>query len=108
MKPTLFQRLENPRNKLIRIYDNPDYADRFTICYIRQESKHNGVSWFPYRAASSHPYDPQGIGLYGESPHAPIDFPCAGMGRKNHLGKRISFSELPADVQRLVVQDLVS
>jgi len=27
------------------------------------------------------------------------------MGRKNHLGKRIPFSELPPDCQRLVMQD---
>ena len=106
MKPTLLKRLQNPKNRLIRVYDNPECGDRFTVCYLQSVAAPNGVKWFPYRGASSDPFHPQGVGVYAESPNAPIDFPSVRIGRKNHLGRRIPFSDLPADVQKLVVADL--
>ena len=106
MSADLVTRLKNPRNKLARIYDNPDFGDRYTIVYLSHQVADDGSKWFPYRAASANPFHPQGIGLYQESPAAPVDFPCARVGRRNHLGRRIVFDDLPSDVQALVLSDL--
>ena len=64
---------------------------------------------WPYLGMSAHPYDPQGYGQRGETRDKPCDtdrwgFPAA-MGRKNHLGRRIPFAELPEDCRKLVMQD---
>jgi hypothetical protein len=53
------------------------------------------------------PFHPQGFGQHGESDRGPVDFPPCRLGRRNHLGKRILFADLPPDCQRLVVQDLL-
>ena len=110
---TLRARLANPRNKLARFYDNggPEAGgsfDRFTAAYLDQQSNAGGQRWFWYRGMSAHPFDPQGFGCSGESTGTPVDYPVARLGRRNHLGKRIRFADLPPDCQRLVVQDLIS
>jgi len=59
------------------------------------------------------PFHPQGIGMHGHSNHRPADtFSANGrycwppaLGRKNHLGTRIAFKDLPADCRKLVLQD---
>lgn len=79
--------------KPIRCYDNGDRsADRYTVVYM----------FCPERAYRSYsaigmnhePFHPQGIGMH-----------CAAVPGK-HLGKRIRFSDLPADCQKAVTQDL--
>lgn len=105
---TLRARLANPRNKLARFYDNGESADRYTAAYLAQQSNAGGQRWFWYRGMSVHPSDPQGFGCSGESTGTPVDYPVARLGRRNHLGKRIRFADLPPDCQRLVVQDLIS
>lgn len=80
----------------IRCYDNGGATfDRYTIVFTKKRV--NGV--FVYVGASEHPFDPQGFGQHGES-DSPIDRPTY-----SHLGKRIAFTDLPPDVQRLVVSD---
>jgi hypothetical protein len=86
-------------NKLrgVRIYDNggPDKkggsVDRYTVCYRECH---------PYVGMCSHPFHPQGVCQHGEHWQA-IDRP-----RHAHLGKRISFDDLPADCQTVVLRDL--
>ncbi len=110
MKPTkqsLIRRLSNHRNRLARFYDNAETADRFTASYLAVQSNYGGQRWFWYRGMSVHPSDPQGFGCSGESKGVPVDFPPAPLGRKNHLGRRIRFQDLPEDCQRLVLQDLM-
>jgi hypothetical protein len=48
---------------------------------------------------SSNPFHPQGFGQHGEADHT-IDRPTYG-----HLGKRITFEQLPPDCQMLVWSD---
>jgi len=67
-----------------------------------------GMSWFQYVGMSALPFHPQGVGMHGEYKRQ-IDVNKWGyapaMGRKNHLGKRIPFTQLPPDCQRLVLSD---
>ena len=64
---------------------------------------------WPYLAMNSAPFHPQGFGQNGETKDKPCDtdrwgFPAA-MGRKNHLGRRIPFGDLPEDCRKLVMGD---
>ncbi len=110
-------RLTNPRNKLARFYDNGGADnggsfDRFTAVYLAPMIKKDGTRYSPdsyaYAGMSAEPFHPQGFGQHGESDRGPVDYPVARLGRRNHLGKRILFADLPPDCQRLVVQDLIS
>jgi hypothetical protein len=76
----------------IRCYDNGgETIDRFTVVYLDEPE---GPGLYGARGMNEWPFHPQGIGMY-----------CtAAPGR--HLGKRIAFERLPADCQRLVLQDL--
>ena len=50
-----------------------------------------------YVGASAYPFHPQGYGQHGESPDS-IDRPTS-----RHLGKRVAFAKLPADVQKFAL-----
>lgn len=98
--------LPNGVPRWVRCYDNGgETADRYTAVF----SKKSDNGWFSYRGMSEHPYHPQGVGMSGQNQFSPVDtigglWPPA-IGRRNHLGKRILFSDLPADCQRPVVDD---
>ena len=78
--------------KNVRIYDNGGKtADRFTAVYMNQPE---GRGLFGARGMCERPFHPQGIGMYI----------AAAPGR--HLGKRITFEQLPTDCQKAVRQDL--
>lgn len=111
--------------KYIRCYDNggldsPNGSfDQFTVVYsgkyrtlgLKRGERIN--SWFQYVAMSESPFSPQGFGMHGENQQQ-IDtigkngrgyvWPPA-IGRKNHLGRRINFKDLPCDCKKLVLQD---
>lgn len=72
--------------KLYRVIDNPDYFDRFTLCFASNEGP------FVY-GASENPYHPQGFGQYGGDMY---------FGPDQTLGEEIPRDELPEPVQRLV------
>lgn len=78
--------------KELRIYDNGGKTvDRYTAVYMR-EPEHGGL--FAALGMSADPFHPQGFGQH-----------CtAKPGR--HLGKRVSFDDLPAACQRFVLQNL--
>lgn len=82
----------------IKIFDNGGKSfDRYTVVYPKQQ--HPQGAYYPYIAMSEHPTHPQGFGQHGE-----LQPPGkAGFG---HLGKRISFAELPPDCQKLVKAEL--
>jgi hypothetical protein len=78
--------------KILEIRDNGgETFDRYTVVYDQI-----GDSQGNYEAVgmSEHPFHPQGFGQH-----------CTAMTGK-HLGKRIKFSDLPKDCQKLVNRDL--
>ena len=112
--------LPNGLPKCIRAYDNGGVdnggsVDRYTVVYTgkyrtlgtkRGEARTLGN--FQYVGMSAAPFHPQGFGQHGEHSQQ-VDVNKSGfapaMGRKNHLGKRIPFVELPPDCQKLVLSD---
>ena len=100
--------MPNNSPRYVRCYDlgNDSSADRYTVCFTGNYRSHG--NHFQYLAMSGEPFHPQGVGQHGSNEDR-IDVNKSGfapaMGRKCHLGKRIPFSELPVDCQRLVMQD---
>jgi hypothetical protein len=77
----------------IRCYDNGGKtADRYTVVYMDHPVR--ATDCYECVGMNASPFHPQGIGQHG----------VAMPGR--HLGKRITFAELPGDCQRLVLRDL--
>lgn len=76
----------------IRCFDHPDYVDRYTVVYLDQPE---GNGLYACVGMSGAPFHPQGFCQHS----------TCRLGK--HLGKRITFSNLPADCQALVKQDLV-
>jgi hypothetical protein len=83
----------------VRIYDNGgETADRYTVVFTgRYRDKTMGEFWS--LGMSGAPFHPQGVGMHSTHPRQ-IDYPTYG-----HLGKKISFVDLPEDCQRLVFSD---
>lgn len=81
--------MKTPKN--IRIFDAPEYADRYTVVYLdHQENR----GMFTCLGMSTDPFHPQGIGQHG----------AAMLG--DHLGREIGWEELPEPCQQAVLQDL--
>lgn len=111
--------LPNGMPKWVRIYDNgATTVDRYTVVFT---GNYNGVGLkrgersnmiHPYIGMSAAPYHPQGFCQHGESTLRCIDVNGWGfapmMGKKNHLGKRISFGELNHDCQRVILNDYIA
>lgn len=100
--------------RYVRCYETEEIhkcGERYTVCFTGHGSRDHG---FGFRGMSADPFHPQGIGMWGEGGNQPVDtmgekknhwyWPPA-IGRKCHVGKRIKFTDLPADCQRLVIQD---
>jgi hypothetical protein len=113
--------MPNGTPRWIRVYDNGGVdakngsLDRYTVVFTGRYSKRvpGQGSWFQHVALSSDPHHPHGFCQHGENQYQPIDtlgkkpgwhWPPA-VGRKNHLGRRIRFSDLPRDCQRVVIED---
>lgn len=77
----------------IRCHDNGgETIDRYTVVYLNQPE--HQVNTFTCLAMNAAPFHPQGFGQHSS----------AMLGR--HLGKRIAFTDLPADCQKLVNRNL--
>ena len=86
---------ETPKN--IRIYDNEEKTiDRYTVVFTGNYKYRDGCQ---YIGMSSNPYSPQGFGQHGWN-NTPIDYPSY-----KHLGKKITFDDLPEDCKDLIKQD---
>ena len=104
--------------KWVRCYDNEGasadcytevYTGRYRTPLPADQHRHYGrYTWYQYLSMSGSPFHPQGVGMHGEN-REQIDVNKSGfapaMGRRCHLGKRIPFSELPFDCQRLAWRD---
>ena len=92
----------------IRVYDDGCSGDRYTVVYTGAAAAKRCGGDYPYRSMSAAPYHPQGVCMWSTSPHHAVDagsvWPPA-VGRSNWLGKRITFQDLPADCQRVVLDD---
>lgn len=88
----------------VRCYDNGGVdkvggtVDRFTVVYTGRYRRYTGGEQ-QYVGMSTNPFSPQGFGQHGSS-RTGIDRPAY-----SHLGKRIAFTDLPKDCQRLVQTD---
>jgi hypothetical protein len=99
--------------RYVRIYDNggPDAPDgtidRYTAVFTGhyRRSPRQG---FSVLGMDENPYSPQGVGQHLEYQEL-IDRPGTSwppaIGRNCHLGKRITFSDLPEPCQRAVLSD---
>lgn len=100
--------LPDGKPRYVRCYDNGGKtADSYTVVFTgRYRQKTGGVFWDV--CMSRDPFHPQGIGMRGET-KIQIDrsngnWPPA-IGRKCHLGRRISFDDLPDRCRELVLRD---
>ena len=105
--PRVARLLPNGKPKYIRVYDQEEAIDRYTVVFTgRYTSKTGGEHW--YVGMNARPFHPQGYGQHGGSRDI-IDAPNGkwppAIGRKCHLGKRIEWEDLPPDCQKLVMQD---
>lgn len=89
--------LPGGKPKYVRCYDNGGRSfDRYTVVFTgRYKNDHS----YEYVGMSAHPFHPQGFGQHGEHTQ-PIDYPTY-----SHLGKKISFDQLPEDCKKCVLQD---
>lgn len=83
------------------VYDDGKSIDRYTVYYSRRSDwgivrgTHSfQMNLYPCVGMNCAPFHPQGFGQHGSG--------CLG----RHNGKRIRFEDLPADCQKLVMQDL--
>jgi hypothetical protein len=97
-----FERLmPNGIPRYIRIYDNGGKTfDRYTVVFTHNFPNRNRKCLV--RAMSKNPKSPQGFGMLEEYNEI-IDFPSYG-----HLGKRITFKQLPDDCKDIVISDYVN
>lgn len=95
--------------KYVRVYDNGgETFDRYTVLFTGRYAG-RPVGRTEYVGMSENPCHPQGFGQHGETegvPDAPHGFAPA-IGRKCHLGKRIAFTDLPDQCQRVVMSDYI-
>lgn len=96
--------------RYVRVYDNNNESvDRYSVVFT---GNYRGTganrSAYQYLGMSAAPFHPQGFCQHGESQDQ-IDVNRSGfapaIGRKNHLGKRITFADLPGDCQSVVMRD---
>lgn len=87
--------------RYIRCYDNGgETFDRYTVVFTKKRQQvTKGIGQFLYVGMSDEPFSAQGFGQHGESDEL-IDRP-----KYSHLGKKISFKDLPHDCQVLVIND---
>lgn len=80
--------------RYIRVWDNGGRSyDQYTVVFTKK-SLAPGI--FMYIGMSDNPCSPMGFGQHGE---------LHQKHQGKHLGKRIKFSDLPVDCQRVVIDD---
>lgn len=110
--------LPEGRPRYVRIYDNGgETADRYAVVYNgkyrtlgRKAHTREPLPPVQYVNMSGAPYHPQGVCQHGEA-HTFFDAPegwTTPVGRKHpQLGLRIEYDALPADCQRVVLDDYI-
>lgn len=93
--------------RYVRCYDYGGSGDRYTVVFSGNYAGRGGVCH--YICMSGAPFHPQGVCQHGGASR-PIDVRTGSwggvaIGRKCHLGKRIPFTDLPEDCQKVVMKD---
>ncbi|AQH05800.1 hypothetical protein A9R05_43065 (plasmid) [Burkholderia sp. KK1] len=92
--PAFRARVDDIIAKSTRIYDNNGKtADRYTVLYML-EPERSGL--YAGRGMNDEPYHPMGIGM------------CISGAPGRHLGRKITFDDLPEDCRRVVISDVAS
>lgn len=88
--------------RYIRIYENDKTADCYTVVYTGHYRKGKGHDrdWFQYVCMNAAPFHPCGICQHGETEFEPVDRPTYA-----HLGRKIKWTDLPVDCQKVVLDD---
>lgn len=112
------QLMPNGVPRYVRAYDNGGVdaggsIDNYTVVFTGRAApdKLQGCpDQWPYLAMNGAPF--HGFGQHGHTNHQPCDVNKQGwapaVGRKNHLGTRINFADLPDDCRRLVIDDYMA
>ena len=95
--------LPNGVPRYIRCYDQGGFTwDRWTIVFT---SRRGGY----YLAASDDPTHPQGFGQHGDGLIDRVEdqkfLRPPAIGRKNHLGTRVTFESLPEKLRQYVLKE---
>ncbi len=98
--------------KYVRIWDKPECADRYTVIFSgNYRKKRNGqpgqLEQVQVIGMSENPTHPQGFCQHMEYPNH-IDTKdgwAPAVGRKTHLGRRITFQDLPKQCQAIIIND---
>ena len=95
--------------RYIRIYGNQGKTfDEYTCVYTKKSLTKDRPYWYMVVGMSEHPFSPLGFGQHSEYKYL-IDAQNGkrppAIGRKNHLGKRLAWWQLPKDCQELVLRD---
>lgn len=94
MKNTI---MVNGKRKVCRIFDIGDkFADRYIIAFKGYRVSGYGMV-YPYLASGGSPFHPGGFGQHGEA---------KTFLTGKHLGKRVTFDSLPADVKSFILQNI--
>ena len=96
--------------RYVRCYDNGESADHITVVYSGRYNKGRNLGSPHYFVGmSAEPFHPLGICQHDEAQWKCIDVDKWGfapaMGRKGHLGTRVSFESLPEDCKKVVLAD---
>jgi hypothetical protein len=100
--------LPNGTPRYVRVYDNGGTsADRYAVIFSGKYT-HKTAKQHWLLGMSENPFWPQGVCLHSQYPYQ-CDalngkWPPA-VGKRCHLGTRISFSDLPSDCQKVTMKD---
>ena len=93
---------EDCPNGVLAIYDDHNFADRYTVFYKEPISGSTYQDmWIGYRSMSENPFHPCGVGLYCEM----LAYQVASY-RYSARHKAAKWSSLPEKVKQCVIQDL--
>ena len=86
------------KRKVCRIFDmgSDGPFDRYTIAFKGYRVEGYGMI-YPYLGSSDNPFHPGGYGMHSESKEF-----LTG----KHLGKRVRFDSVPADVQHFILDNI--
>ncbi len=89
----------------VRVYDNEgETIDRYTVVFTGNYAGHPRGS-HNILAMSGAPFHPQGFCQHAEGTDTSVGRWPPAIGRRNHLGRRIRFEDLPEDCRLAVMRD---